>query len=51
MEYKLEEKEEAILHNVLNLSPVTLLNVLLHTYEFPRRPTYMQLSAMAQLRV
>jgi hypothetical protein len=25
---------------VLNLSPVNLLNVLLHTCEFPRRPTY-----------
>jgi Pentapeptide repeats (8 copies) len=27
---------------VLNLSPVNLLNVLLHTCEFPRRPTYIK---------
>ncbi|MEG5067578.1 hypothetical protein QUB33_28825, partial [Microcoleus sp. B3-A4] len=27
---------------VLNLSPVTLLNVLLHTGDFSRRPTYFQ---------
>ncbi|MEG4206911.1 hypothetical protein QUA20_23670, partial [Microcoleus sp. Pol7_A1] len=25
---------------VLNSSPVTLLNILLHTYGFSRRPTY-----------
>jgi len=34
MGWKLEEKEETILHNVLNLTPTRVLNILLHTYKF-----------------
>jgi len=34
MGWKLEEKEETILHNVLNLTPPRGLNVLLHTCKF-----------------
>lgn len=34
MRWKLEEKEETILHNELNLTPTPVLNVLLHTGKF-----------------
>jgi len=39
MEWKLEEKEETTVHNVLNLTLITVLNVLLHTYKFFHRLT------------
>ena len=34
MEWKLKEKEGTILHNVLNLTPTRVLNVLLHNCKF-----------------
>jgi hypothetical protein len=40
MVFKLEEKEETTVHNVLNLTPVVLINFSLHTYKFSRRLTY-----------
>jgi hypothetical protein len=39
MGWKLEEKEETLLHNVLNLTSILVLNVLLHTGKFFHRLT------------
>jgi hypothetical protein len=39
MVLKLGEKEETIVHNVLNLTPTLFINLSLHTYKFSRRPT------------
>jgi len=41
MALKLEEKEETIVHNVLNLTSLLLINCSLHTSEFSRRLTYL----------
>jgi len=40
MALKLEEKEETIVHNLLNLTSLLLINCSLHTSEFSRRLTY-----------
>ncbi len=40
MALKLEEKEETIVHNLLNLTSLLLINCSLHTSEFFRRLTY-----------
>jgi len=39
MALKLEEKEETIVHNLLNLTSLLLINCSLHTSEFSRRLT------------
>jgi len=40
MVFKLEGKEETTVHDVLNLTPIALINFSLHTYKFFCRLTY-----------
>ncbi len=47
MELKLEDKGETTLHNALSLTPIMLLNVLLHKLVFSRLPTYLPCYATA----